>query len=316
MDRILLVKTSSLGDIVHNLPVASDIRQRFPGVAIDWVAEEAFCAIPRLHPAVDRIIPVALRRWRKAPFSPQVRQEWAAFRQALRAQAYDVVIDTQGLFKSALLTWQARGLRCGYDWRSAWEPLATLLYQRRFRVSPSWHAVERNRSLAGKALGYTPAPAVDYGIAAEPLRASWLAPRYAVMLHGTSRDDKAWPQVRWAELGRELAERGVVGILPAGSNAERARSEAIAAQVPGAVVPPSLDLTSVARLLAGAEVVVGVDTGLTHLAAALGRPVVGLYCATEPEETGVFGSRRAVNLGSTGKPPTVQAVWEALRGVA
>jgi len=316
MDRILLVKTSSLGDIVHNLPVASDIRQRFPGVAIDWVAEEAFCPIPRLHPAVDRIIPVALRRWRKAPFSDTVRREWAAFRLALRDRAYDAVIDSQGLFKSALVTWQARGPRCGYDWRSAWEPIATLLYQRRFSVSPSWHAVERNRTLAGKALGYTPGPAVDYGISAEPLQADWLAPRYAVMLHGTSRDDKEWPQARWVELGRELADRGIVGVLPAGSSMERARSQAIAAAIPGAVVPPPLDLTSVARLLAGAEVVVGADTGLTHLAAALGRPVVGLYCATEPGETGVFGSHRAVNLGGTGKPPTVQAVEEALRGVA
>jgi len=312
MDRILLVKTSSLGDVVHNLPVVSDIRLHFPRARIDWAVEESFAAIPALHPGVHSVLPLALRRWRRAPLSRAVRSEVGAFRRLLRAHEYDAIIDTQGLVKSSCVVRMARGTRMGYDARSAWEPLATLMYQRRFAVSPDWHAVVRNRSLVGQALGYAPGPDVDYGISA-PLKPFAWAPAgpYVVLLHATSLADKEWPEERWVELGQRLRASGLAAVLPAGTPRERSRSQAIARRVEFAVVPPPSGIATLASLLAGAEMVVGVDTGLTHLGAALGRPTVAIFCATDAAATGVYGAPLAVNLGGPGAPPAVDEVLAA-----
>lgn len=312
MQRILLVKTSSLGDVVHNLPVVSDIRRHLPQAHVDWVVEEAFAAIPALHPGVSEIIPIALRRWRRSPLARAVRGEICAFREHLKTRAYDAIVDTQGLVKSGCIVRMARGTRMGYDARSAWEPLATLAYQRRFRVPTDWHAVMRNRALAGLALGYRPDPSVDYGVSAELRPFPWApAGPYAVLLHATSRTDKEWPVEHWVELGRRLRRSGLATVLPGGSPAERARGERIAHELDGAAVPPPAGIDTLASLLAGAEAIVGVDTGLTHLGAALGRPTVAIYTATEPSATGVYGARAFENLGGPGLMPTVDAVLEA-----
>ncbi|MDP1997012.1 MAG: glycosyltransferase family 9 protein, partial [Gallionella sp.] len=130
--HILLVKTSSLGDVLHNLPVVSDIVRHYPNAQIDWVVEESFAALPGLHPAMRNVIPVAVRRWRGKLLSAATWREIAAFRNKLAAQRYDIAIDTQGLLKSALLMRGANGLRCGFDRDSAREPLAASLYQRTF----------------------------------------------------------------------------------------------------------------------------------------------------------------------------------------
>ena len=311
--RILLVKTSSLGDVVHNLPVASDIRRALPAARIDWLVEEAFVDLPRLHPAVDRVIPVALRRWRKAPCSARVRGEFAAFRTALRAVDYDLVLDTQGLLKSALLARQARlapgGRRFGHRWTSAREPLAALFYQASAGMPRTLHAVARNRGLASAALGFVPALGIDYGLDCPPLEAGWIAAgRVAVLLSATSRDDKLWPEAHWIALGRRLAEQGLFCILPAGNAAELARAERIAAALPGAIVPPPLGIAELARLFVRAERVVGVDTGLTHLAAALDKPTVALFTASNPALTGVLAGPAAHNLGGIGQCPGVDEV--------
>src|SRR5690349_14684218 len=147
MPRILLVKTSSLGDVVHNLPVATDIRAALPRAEIDWVVEEAFSAIPWLHPAVARVIPIAIRRWRSRFLDRAVRGEIGAFTRELKREAYDAVIDTQGLLKSALVAWTARGIRHGLDFASSREPLF-FFYDRTYSVPWTMHAVERNRVLA------------------------------------------------------------------------------------------------------------------------------------------------------------------------
>ena len=212
----LLVKTSSLGDVIHNLPVATDLRRNFPKITIDWVVEESFADIPRLHPAVRLVLPVALRRWRSQLFARDTRVQWRAFRQALDERHYDVILDTQGLVKSALIGWIARGNRCGYVAEAAREPLAARFYNRRFAIPRNLHAVDRNRWLAAAAFDYPPPdaadPSLDYGIKAQPLVAQWLPQRpYAVLLSATSRDDKLWAEERWVELGRSLAERGFTG---------------------------------------------------------------------------------------------------------
>ena len=318
--RILLVKTSSLGDVIHNLPVVTDLRAHFPDASIDWVVEEGFAEIPRLHPGVRRILAVALRRWRKSPLAAATWRQIGAFRAALREESYDLVIDTQGLLKSALITRMAQGRRCGYTAGSAREPLAARFYDARFEVPRDLHAVLRNRRLVALAAGYAPTAALDYGIAVTcprsgiPGTQSESAPTFrncAVLLTATSRDDKLWPEDRWIELGRAMHERGLACLLPAGSATERERAARIAQAIPGAGVLPPMGLAELAAQLATARIVIGVDTGLVHLAAALGRPVLALLSASDPELTGVLASTPAINLGARGQPPSVGDVLAA-----
>ena len=334
--RVLLVKTSSLGDVVHNLPVVTDFRARFPEAAIDWVVEEDFADIARLHPGVRRVIPVALRRWRRSLPTPATWRELRAFRAMLREEAYDLVIDTQGLLKSALVTRTARGKRCGYAASSAREALAACFYDAGFDVPRALHAVERNRRLAALAGGYGIEEAPDYGIVAAFPRSELAGPRrgvpgtqrddtqveatqsattrdmsVAVLLTATSRDDKLWPQQHWVALGRALHERGLVCLLPAGSATERQRAGQLALAIPGAVALPPLSLNQLAGQLAAARIVIGVDTGLVHLAAALGRPTLALFCASDPALTGVLARTPAINLGARSEPPRVDDVLAA-----
>ncbi|MCR4297625.1 MAG: lipopolysaccharide heptosyltransferase I [Gallionella sp.] len=312
ISNILLIKTSSLGDVVHNFPVVTDIRSHFPDASIDWVVEENFAALPALHHGVREVIPVALRRWRKSWWA--ARDEIHASCRNLRARHYDIVLDTQGLLKSALIARCVRTTRCGFAWDSAREPLASLLYHRRFSVAGDQHAVERNRRLAGLALGYQLEGAADYGIRPPAIaRPAWLAEGvYAVLLHATSRADKLWGEANWIALGRYLHEKNLRCVLPWGSAAEQARSLRLAEAIPDAVVPPRLSLNEAAALLGGAQAAVGVDTGLAHLAAALGVPTVGIYTATDPALTGLCAGRSAVNLGNVNRAPDAAAVLAAL----
>lgn len=310
--RILLVKTSSLGDVIHNLPVASDIRRCFPDCRIDWCVEAPFAAIPRLHPAVGEVIPVAIRRWRRALFSRSTWQEFGAFRARIGATPYDQIIDTQGLVKSALLGRLAHGPRHGYDAASIREPLAARFYDQCHPVPTRLHAVHRNRQLAAQALGYADRLdelPLDYGLGATT-RATADAP-YAVLLTATSRDDKLWQEDNWNALGQRLADQGIQARLPAGNPVERARAERIATAIPGAAALPAQGLESLASQLAGATLVVGVDTGLTHLGVALARPTVALYVSTDPGLTGVLGAGDFRNLGAAGQPPSLAEAWDA-----
>jgi heptosyltransferase-1 len=312
MKKILLVKTSSLGDVVHNLPVASDIRAVVPAAAIDWVVEAPFAAIPRLHSAVARVIPVAIRRWRSSFLDRAVCEEIRAFVREVKREQYDAVIDTQGLLKSALVAWAARGIRHGLDFASAREPLS-FFYDRTYTVPWTMHAVERNRALAAQALAYAVPLTVDYGIAMSPAKFVWLPDGpYVVLVHAASARAKLWPVQRWIELATRLGERGLRSVLLWGSADERLRAEEVARPVAGAVVAPGLSLADVPGVLAGGRAAVGVDTGLAHLAAALKVPTIGIYCATDPAATGLFGCASAVNLGGPGVPPSVSEVLAAL----
>lgn len=315
MPRLLIVKTSSLGDVVHNLPILADILAHYPDMRFDWVVEEGFADIPALHPAVDTVIPVALRRWRKSPLAARTWREIAAFRRRLKQQRYDFVLDTQGLLKSALIARSARGVRHGQDRNSAREPLAALFYDRTHRVPRGQHAVVRNRQLAALALGYpVPATLPDYGLHPDGPPALALPSHYVVALHATSRDSKLWPQPHWIALGQQLADAGIQLLLPWGNESERRHAQAIAAQVPDCQVLPRLRIAELAAILAGARAAVGVDTGLVHLAAALGVPTVAIYTDTDPLLTGVYpGGSPAANLGGKGRIEDPDVVYNLLK---
>ena len=310
--RLLLVKISSLGDVVANLPVVTDIVRRWPDAHIDWVVEEAFVDVPRLHPGVATVIPVAQRRWRESLVSAEIWAQRRAFLTRLRETRYDFVIDTQGLIKSAVIARGAHGPSSGYDWASAREPLATVVYNRRLAVPKGLHAIERNRRLAAAALGYTLDGPAAYSLSLPSAPPIAPATPYCVFVHGSSRDDKLWPEEHWIAIGRKLETRGLKMVLPWGSDSERARSARMAIAIPGAFVPESLELREVAGLLSAARLVIGVDTGLTHLAAASRVPVVGLYVGSDPRLTGVYSETWHSNLGSCGAQPDVATVLTAL----
>jgi len=290
--RVLIVKTSSMGDVIHTLPALTDAGKAIPTISFDWVVEENFSEVPRWHPLVKNVIPIALRRWRKSIFKQKTRQEWQAFRQIMRATQYDLIIDAQGLLKSAFLALNARGKSCGFDFRSARDPLAALFYQRRFATAKvkEQHAVTRVRNLFSQALGYTlPVTVPDYGIDRQRFRQESTAENYLVFLHGTTWATKHWPEEYWIELAKLVSDKGFSIKLPWGNPSEEERAVRIAASCLRAEVLPRQDLVGMARVLAGAKAIVAVDTGLGHLAAALNVPTVSLYGPTNPVLTGALG---------------------------
>ncbi|AUV41564.1 lipopolysaccharide heptosyltransferase RfaC [Citrobacter portucalensis] len=302
--RVLIVKTSSMGDVLHTLPALTDAQQAIPGIQFDWVVEEGFAQIPSWHSAVDRVIPVAIRRWRKAWFSAPIKAERKAFRDAVRLQYYDAIIDAQGLVKSAaLVTRLARGIKHGMDWSTAREPLASLFYNRKHHIAKQQHAVERTRELFAKSLGYAkPQLQGDYAIAQHFMNEHKAdAGQYAVFLHATTRDDKHWPEANWRELIGLLNNTGIRIKLPWGAPHEEARAKRLAEGFPYVDVLPRMSLEDVARILAGAKFVVSVDTGLSHLTAALDRPNITLYGPTDPGLIGGYGKNQYTQQSHSGK---------------
>ncbi|AIX75297.1 MAG: lipopolysaccharide heptosyltransferase RfaC [Mixta calida] len=309
--KVLIVKTSSMGDVLHTLPALTDAMRAIPTIRFDWVVEENFAQIPSWHPAVDRVLPVAIRRWRKHWFGSQQREERLRFKQALQSREYDVVIDAQGLIKSAaLVTRLAKGVKHGQDSRSAREPFASWWYDKRHEINKQQHAVERTRELFAKSLGYQkPQTQGDYAIASHFLaRPPADAGRYLVFLHATTRDNKHWPESHWRELISLLEPGGLRIKLPWGAEHEHQRAQRLAAGFTHVDVLPKLTLEQVAQTLAGAKAVVSVDTGLSHLTAALDRPNITLYGPTDPGLIGGYGlNQQALRASEKGDMATISA---------
>lgn len=305
--RLLVVKLSSFGDVIHTFPAITDLKTARPDIVVDWLVEESLAPFVALHPGVAAIHTLAFRRLRKPPSNwPRLVSETARLRRTLRSRRYDLVVDLQGLMKSALPAWLA-GPVSGYDARSAREPAATRLYRRRFAVPREMHAVQRTRRLLAAAVGY-PAPdrAGEYGIAvdgaADP--ALGLPPRYAMVMHAASWPTKLWPEEHWRALLPELAGAGRGIVFPWGNADEKARAERLASGIPGTVVLPRMMAgAELTRVIAGAELAVGLDSGLMHLAAALRVPGVWLYGPTDPDLTGPYGERQTVIQSTWPKAP-------------
>lgn len=316
--RVLLVKLSSLGDVIHNLPVASDLARALPGIEIDWAVEAPYAEIVALHPAVKRVLPVPMRNLKTHWWSPAAWSLFLAARTNIAGQRYDAILDTQGLLKSTLVACWPHGPVSGHSKAGAREPVAARFYDHAFDVPRALHAVERNRLLSAQAFGYALASAPDYGLRAPLARPAWLPTvPFVVFLHATSRRNKMWPDENWIELAGRLAAVGLPILLPWGNETEHATSQRLAGQVARAVVPPRMSLAEGAAMLAAAAAVVGVDTGLAHLAVALGRPTIGLYVTTQPALTGLYGGASAVNLGGgspeTPATPAAKVVWQTMQ---
>jgi heptosyltransferase-1 len=319
--RILVVKLSSLGDVIQTLPALHDMRQAFPHARFDWVVEEAFAPLLQSHvPGLARVVPVAQRRWRKARFNAAVRAEKARFLQSLRAEAYDAVIDFQGLIKSAIVARQARlapgGWRatfgnrsedCGYEW-----PVRYMV-QRPQPMPPRIHAVQRYRHLAALALGYPPR---EDGIGYGELQATPTQPDGSVMLvHGTTRAENEWPLAHWAHIGQRLVAQGLPVSVPQASATEAVFAEQLCQAIgPQARMLPRMDLATLASQMAGCAGVVGVDSGLSHLAVALDLPHVQIFSQPRIWRAGPLGRSHQVAVGGA-QAPGVDTVWHAWQAV-
>jgi heptosyltransferase-1 len=300
--RILLIKMSSMGDVFHTFPALSDAQKNLPGLVVDWVVEKGFAEIPQWHPIVDKVYPIELRKWRKAPFSKQTRQEMKTFFETINQTQYDLILDAQGLYKSLWVAKKVNAPISGLDFKSAREPLSSLFYKNKYSVAKDQHAILRLRQLFAQALDYPLAKnaPIVYGLNTQ----AWSKPDvlienvgqddYWVFLHGTTWETKYWPETYWIELLQKANASGVKVILPWGNQEEYDRALRIASVSKNnqAWVPyEMLSLNTVAKMLKNAQAVVSVDTGLSHVAAALEVPMVVLYRVTDPKLVGADGAK-------------------------
>lgn len=342
--KILIVKLSSLGDVLHNLPIVWDLRKRLPNAQIDWIVEEAY--MPLLTPlqstenfqGIDRIIPVAFRRWRKSFLSLRAWREFFAMREFLQATSYDIVIETQGLLKSAVVCALAKkshqaivaGLGNATEY-SGYEPIARMFYTQSVHVPNKCHAIDRSRQVMCSAFDWPLLNRIDEPPYFYPAKFVKELPAlsiegfkkatdgsvlpYIVCFHSTARAAKRWSNESWVDLGGALANQGYQLIFPWGNAAERSVSESIASQIPGAVVPRAISIKEAYSLIAHAALIVGVDTGLTHLAAVLDKPTVEIYCDSPKWKTEGYWSKRITNLGDLQQPPMVNEVFDACQNL-
>lgn len=300
----LIIKTSSLGDVVHMLPAISDAQKQIPELTFDWVVEKGFAEIPAWHPTIDTVIPVSIRQWRKSPLSKSTRLEFSVFKTAIKKAPYTKVIDAQGLIKSAVLTRFAQGEIWGYDKHSITEALASRFYHQCVSVPFKEHAITRNRLVLAKSLGYSiDNLELNYGIANNPLfqnsldelQQNLLIPQKTIIaLHGTSRKDKEWPIEHWDKFIKIVEQSDYTVLLPWGNPEEKSRAQHLVNKNQKAIILPPCSLTTLAGLIQNADAVIGMDTGLMHVAAAFDKKGVALYPATQPELTGVLSATQNI----------------------
>ena len=312
--RVLIVKVSSLGDIIHTLPAVTDAKQAHPNLVFDWVVEENFTEVPSWHPAVDRVIPVAIRRWRKSLMKTYLNHEFRAFKRALQGTRYDLVIDAQGLIKSGIISRMSRGLTIGLSNRTVREPLAALFYNKAYSVPWTEHAVDRVRQLFSRALQYQyDTDSISYGIdiVKQKTQTESIPGKTVVFLHGTTRVNKYWPTEKWRNLAKLATEYGYDVVLPWGTLEEKKRAEFIGEGNLNVKILGKKSLSDLAVVIIKSKGVIAVDTGLGHLAAALSKSTVSLYGPTNPALCGTYG-RNQIHLKLEDKPTDVWNKFEKL----
>lgn len=317
--NILIVRVSSLGDVIHTMPMLADIHQHYPQANIDWVVEENYVDLVRLNKHVRHIIPFALRRWRKTLFSKNTRSEMKQFYQQLRQETYDVVIDAQGLFKTGLILSMVKttgqsalkvGLANGTQ-GSGYEPISRLFHTKSVAVDPYTPAVKRSRLLASSALNYPIETAPDFGLTPPDVDTTFLPQQpYVAFFHATAGASKKWAVANWVAIGQQLKNYAIV--LPWGNAQEKQAADVLAAQIPHAMVLPKLSMMQAVAMAQKASLIIGLDTGLTHIAAAYYRPTIELYCDSPKWKTEGDWSPAIINLGDKGMPPSVDDVKKAI----
>lgn len=311
MSGVLVVRPSSLGDVIYAMAIVADIATHRPGLPIDWVAEDAFVDLVRTDPRIRRVVPLALRRWRHTLLAKATWRDMAALRRALRVERYDAILNLQEQVKGAVVSWFAQGTRHGLDRANVREPMATLVDHVHHPVSRDLHIVDRCRGVAAAALGYSADGPPSWNFAVPATTPAMPTGPYALAFHASSRAEKQWPEAHWRALVTHFARAGFVTLLPWGNAEEKERSHRIADGSEGAVVPPQQSLPELATLARHAEIVVGVDTGLTHLAAALGTPTVAIFTATDPRLAGVScAGSHARDVGDDGVVPALAKIVE------
>lgn len=292
--NVLIIKTSSMGDVLHTLPAITDAVNAIPGIQFDWAVEPGFAEIPRWHPAIRDIIPLPIRRWRQQLWKSVREKEIQSTLRVLRQKNYDYIIDAQGLFKSAIFARCAKGQRVGYDFLSVREKIAAFFYQKRYSVPKNQHAVERVRQLFAQTLGYCcPSTSPDYGIDPSHFTSPFYEGDYLLFLHGTTWQTKHWPEHYWQELVQWACAAGYRVLIPWGNSVEQLRAQRIKQNHADVLVLPKLSLSEIASIIAKAKGIIAVDTGLGHVAAAIGAPTVSLYGPTDPTLTGAYGSSQS-----------------------
>lgn len=330
--KILIVKMSSMGDVIHALPVLHDIKQVYPDAQIDWVVEQGFSDLVRANaPLVRRVLPIRLRAWRKSWRDPQTQDQVQKFKKSLQSEQYDYVIDCQGLLKSVWVARWARlakgGRRVGYSWGSIKEPLASLFYQRKYKVSRKLSAVVRNRTLCAKTLGYEVSglPYVafaDLNQYVKP-REDWNMPAqpYVVLVPNASRVEKRWADDHWRAIAMQCHDAGYQTVWFWGGDAELQYTRGLIDGLPvehqqHALLPPFLTIPQAAQCMRDAQCVVGLDSGLTHLSAALSKPTLGIFCDHDPLLAPITahgqGESKVAGLGGVGQPPSLESVQTVL----
>ncbi|CUR53493.1 Lipopolysaccharide heptosyltransferase 1 [Serratia symbiotica] len=320
--KVLIIKISSMGDILHTFPALTDAMKAIPNISFDWIVEECFNQIPTWHPAVNNVIIVAFRRWKKNWFNSLVRKQRNNFKNKIQSNHYDVIIDAQGLIKSSILiTRLTKGYKHGYNYNTIREPFASFFYNYKHNVNKQQHAVERIRELFSKSLYYSkPNNYGNYSINKQLFfnLQKKDTKQYLVFLHSTTRSNKHWPEKNWRDLIKLTMNHKIKIKLIWNSINEYKRSQRLAYGFPHVEILPKLTLKYIANILLNAKSIVSVDTGLSHLSAALNKPNITLFGPTNPKFIGGYGQNQYPCLpliGNNMKNISAQQVYQLLQKI-
>nr|BET44761.1 MAG: lipopolysaccharide heptosyltransferase RfaC [Candidatus Aschnera chinzeii] len=310
--KILIVKTSSMGDIIHTLPAISDAALKYKCIQFDWIVEEDFIEIPAWHQSVKQVFSIAMRRWRKQLFKSSVKKEIINFRQQIQKNKYDIIIDVQGLLKSALLLFYCKyDISHGYNWSSARESLASLFYDKTYYIDKYQHAIERIRKLFASILNYTYIEnKINYGINQyfSSLRRVDNNEKYIIFLHSSSRYDKCWPEYHWRMLIKLIEEKNLIIKLPWNTDLEFLQAKRISSGFKNVKILPKMSLEHIAKEILFSQAVVSIDTGLSHLTAAFNKHHIALYGPSNPNLIGIFGENQEICISPNGKMESIKPI--------